>query len=110
MYIVVPTFAELNDFMAMLDARLAQKGSHPVGLVAKKVRKVGSPYKSRPPVNAPVWSINPEYSNGECIIIQFLCPHSCTIRGITCVVNIMHIILLTLSAKLCIAPTYKIHR
>ena len=67
-------FVELNDFMALLDARLAQKESHPVGLVAKKVRKVGSPSKSPPPTNAPVWSIDPKYNNGECMITQFVLP------------------------------------
>ena len=64
-------FVELNEFMALLDLRLAQKEPHPVGLVAKKVRKVGSPSKSSPPINAPVWSIDPKYINGECMIIRF---------------------------------------
>ena len=58
-------FAELNEFMMLVDARLARMEPHPVGLVAK-VRKAGSPSKTPPPVNAPVWCVNP-----TCTITQF---------------------------------------
>ena len=51
--------------MAALDGRLARKESHPVGLVAKKVRKIGSPSQSLPPANAPSWAVNPEYNKGK---------------------------------------------
>ena len=47
--------------MALLEERLA----HPVGLVAKKVRKIGSPSKSLPPVNAPVWAVDSHFDIGK---------------------------------------------
>ena len=55
----------LNEFMALLEERLAQKEPHPVGLVAKKVRKIGSPSKSLPPVNAPVWAVDSHFDIGK---------------------------------------------
>ena len=48
---------ELDDFVKLLDQRLAQSNDSPICLVAKKVRKIGSPSESFPPVNAPVWSV-----------------------------------------------------
>lgn len=50
--------------MVVLDERSARKESHPVGLVAKKVRKMGPPSKSTPPKNAPSWAVDPEYMKG----------------------------------------------
>ena len=47
--------------MAVLDERLARSNDAPIGLVAKKVRKNGSPSKSLPPANAPPWSVDLEY-------------------------------------------------
>ena len=64
---------ELNEFMTVLDARLERKEPHPVGLVARKVRKAGSPSKTLPPVNAPVWCINPTYKDGECMHSHSIC-------------------------------------
>ena len=36
-----------------------------MGLVAKKVREIGSPSQSLPPANAPSWAVNPEYNKGK---------------------------------------------
>ena len=95
-------YAELNDFMALLDVRLTQKEPHPVGLVAKKVRKVGLPSKSPPPINAPAWSIDPKYNNGECMITHFLPTlvyH--TVTGVMCCQHYAHQTARTLSVMLC---------
>lgn len=51
--------------MATLDERVAKKESHPVGLVAKKVRKTGSPSQSVPPANAPSWAVNADSNQGK---------------------------------------------
>lgn len=50
---------ELNEFMCLLDNRLAakQKTQPMTSLVAKKVRKEGSLSESLPPSNAPVWAV-----------------------------------------------------
>lgn len=53
--------SELDEFMSILDERLSKKETHPVGLVAKKVRKIGSPSTSVPPINTPGWAVDPEY-------------------------------------------------
>ena len=71
--------------MAVLDERLARKESHPVGLVAKKVRKVGSPSLSLPPPYAPAWSVDPEYNQSEFICpMNSLCPKSFMLFGLLC--------------------------
>ena len=44
--------------MALLDERLTRRNDSPIGLVAKKVRKIGSPSESLPPTNAPVWAVD----------------------------------------------------
>jgi hypothetical protein len=49
---------ELDDFMALLDERLTRRNDSPIGLVAKKVRKIGLPSETLPPTNAPVWAID----------------------------------------------------
>ena len=55
----------LNAFMAVLDQRLNQKQQQqPVGLVAKKVRKVEEPSQTRPPVGAPLWAIKKDLQDG----------------------------------------------
>jgi hypothetical protein len=59
--------------MAALDGRLARKESHPVGLVAKKVRKIGSPSQSLPPANAPSWAVSPDYGKGKIHANDSLC-------------------------------------
>lgn len=53
--------------MSTLDARLAKKESHPVVLVAKKVRKIGSPSHSLPPPNAPSWAVDPNFMEGRLV-------------------------------------------
>lgn len=50
--------------MVILDERLSKKETHPVGIVAKKVRKNGPPSRSSPPQNAPTWAVNPDYNQG----------------------------------------------
>ena len=67
----------LNEFMALLEERLGQKDPHPVGLVAKKVRKIGSPSKSLPPINAPVWAVDPHFGTGE-YMYMYSCRFSLT--------------------------------
>ena len=54
----LPLFAILElDFVTLLDQWLAKVNDSLIGLVAKKVWKIGSPPQSLPPVNAPVWLI-----------------------------------------------------
>ena len=54
--------------MAVLDQQLARSNDAPIGLVAKKVRKNGSPSKSLPPANAPPWQVDHEYfDEGEAV-------------------------------------------
>ena len=50
---------ELSDFMEVLDDRLAksQQRQLAVGMVAKKVRKEGTPSDSPPPSDAPSWAV-----------------------------------------------------
>ena len=50
---------ELDDFMGVLDTRLAktQQRQLAVGMVAKKVRKEGTPSDSLPPPDAPSWAV-----------------------------------------------------
>ena len=43
--------------MNVLEERLLKKQPQPAGLVAKKVRKTGTPSTSTPPENAPTWAI-----------------------------------------------------
>ena len=52
------TILELDDFVAILDERLTRTNDSAIGLVAKKVRKIGSPSKSFPPLNAPGWAVD----------------------------------------------------
>ena len=51
--------AELNEFIAALDSRQDKKPTLP-GLVAKKVRRVGDPSPSAPPLDAPTWAVIPQ--------------------------------------------------
>ena len=59
--------AELSEFMAVLDDRLAKKQSSTVGLqlVAKKVRREGAPSDCLPPPDAPHWA-----TRGMCVLIN----------------------------------------
>ena len=51
-------YVELDKFMAVLDQRLSARKLQPaVGIVAKKVRRVGDPSKTVPPVGAPSWAV-----------------------------------------------------
>ena len=43
--------------MAVLDGRLSKKQPQATGLVAKKVRKTGTPSDSVQPEDAPVWAV-----------------------------------------------------
>lgn len=63
---------ELDAFMAVLDQRLIKKQQQqPVGLVAKKVRKVGKSSETNPPHGAPIWAVKKEFHNGmDCNISQ----------------------------------------
>ena len=49
--------------MEVLDARLSKRKPQPVGMVAKKVRQIGVPSKSHPPLNAPDWAVSPSKSS-----------------------------------------------
>ncbi len=44
--------------MSKLDQRAGRRQPQPIGLVAKKIRKVGIPSTSKPPLDAPVWAVN----------------------------------------------------
>ena len=48
---------ELNDFMQVLDARVAKKKQQPPGLTARKVLKEGKPSECLLPPYAPVWAV-----------------------------------------------------
>ena len=50
---------ELNDFMEVLEDCLAKGPQRQlaVGMVAKKVRKEGTPSDSLPPADAPSWAL-----------------------------------------------------
>ena len=51
--------------MQLLDKRLSQTQQHqPVGLVAKKVRRVGEPSSQPPPPGAPVWAVKKDVTLG----------------------------------------------
>ena len=54
----------LNNFMEVLDTRLAKKNPQSPGIVAKKVRKAGEPSNSLPPTDAPSWAIRKEVIQG----------------------------------------------
>ena len=43
--------------MAVLDSRMTQEQKMPSGMVAKKVRRQGSPSTSIPPSDAPPWAV-----------------------------------------------------
>ena len=59
---VVHVTTELDEFMAVLDRRvLKSQANQPVGLVAKKVRRVGEP-STEPPPGAPSWTVKPHKS------------------------------------------------
>lgn len=54
--------AELDEFMMVLEQRFSKKQKKaPLGLVAKKVRKIGSPSESPPPFGAPLWAVKKEF-------------------------------------------------
>ena len=53
----------LNEFTDVLDKRLSKK-PQPAGLVAKKIRKIGTPSDCTPPFNAPAWALIRD--NGMC--------------------------------------------
>ena len=57
-------YVELDEFMAVLDQRLSAKKLQPAfGLVAKKVRRVGHPSKTVPPVGAPSWAVRANWQD-----------------------------------------------
>ena len=49
--------SELDRFMQVLDDRMRVKVPLSQGMVAKKVRRVGAPSKSLPPLDAPKWAV-----------------------------------------------------
>lgn len=50
--------------MTVLEQRFSKKQQkQPLGLIAKKVRKIGEPSDSPPPPGAPVWAIKKEFQN-----------------------------------------------
>ena len=54
---------ELTEFMSVLDNRLGKKQTQP--LTAKKVRRVGPPSQSLPPLNAPPWAVKKNVDKGQ---------------------------------------------
>ena len=48
---------ELDEYIKVLDNRLEKNQIKPVGFVAKKCRRVGSPSVSMPPPYSPAWAI-----------------------------------------------------
>ena len=63
--------------MAVLDRRLSKTQQHQtVGLVAKKVRRVGEPSSQPPPPDAPVWAVKKdpqEAMQGVLACLSHLC-------------------------------------
>ena len=72
---IIIMYTDVNTFFYTLDKRYQEKVSREGGTVAKKVRQVGSPSESCPPVGAPRWTIHEDYTlpNGKvlpaCIMI-----------------------------------------
>ena len=70
------TCIELDEFMVVLDRRLSKtQQQQPVGLVAKKVRRVGEPSSQPPPPGAPVWAVKKdvqEAMQGACYCLSHL--------------------------------------
>ena len=50
-------YIELNEFIHALDKRLEKIAKDAPGLVAKKERKLGLPFTSVPPKEAPRWAV-----------------------------------------------------
>ena len=60
--------------MNVLDLRLVKKQPQPSGLVAKKVRKIGTPSDSLPPYDAPSWALDKDtcmYANLNVEIVHY---------------------------------------
>ena len=72
----VPHHAVLNKYIDSLDQRLAVVTTKDLsGNVAKKVRKVGEPSISTPPLDAPAWAVKKKTSDYNAINegINFTC-------------------------------------
>lgn len=67
--------SELDDFMAVLDSRLAKNQQRQIatGMVAKKVRKEGAPSDSLPPSDAPSWAIKDSASMCHAVTCTLHC-------------------------------------
>ena len=62
--------------MNVLEERLSKKHPQPIGLVAKKVRKTGTPSESTPPDNVPTWAVIKDTGNVRVTVYHnkpFLC-------------------------------------
>ena len=55
--LVLKLILELNEYIELLDKRFSEKNHREAGLVAKKIRKLGSPSTSEPPTDSPTWAI-----------------------------------------------------
>lgn len=63
-YLYYYMYIELDKFMEVLEQRFnVQQQKKPSGIVPKKVRKVGEPSESPPPLGAPLWAIKKEFHN-----------------------------------------------
>ncbi len=56
--------------MEVLDGRLSKK-PQPACLVARKVRKIGTPSNCAPPENAPVWALAMDSSKSCCVLFCY---------------------------------------
>ena len=61
----------MNVFFVTLDKRYQDKVAREGGTVARKVRRIGTPSKSRPPIGAPAWTVNENYTFSDGIIHLF---------------------------------------
>ena len=57
--------SELTDFLTLLDTRYKEKVRKEGTFMARKVRHSGTPSTREPPVDAPDWTIDHEWSKSQ---------------------------------------------
>ena len=67
----IEKITERDEFIEHLDGRQDNKTT-PLGLVAKKVRRIGEPSQTQPPIDAPGWAIR---NAGIRICLPFILQH-----------------------------------
>ena len=70
MYIIAKCFVELTDFLTILDKRYEDKVRKEGTFMARQLRHNGKPSTSEPPVDAPDWTVDPEWRNDPGVQMQ----------------------------------------